>query len=179
MLLRENKAFFFDRDGILNRSIIKKQKPYSPRFPYELKLNHELLPFIKELKKKNFIIIVVTNQPDVKRGKLTKYSLKIINLVIKKYFLVDEIYTCMHDKIDNCDCRKPKPGMLKKAMKKWNINLKKSFLVGDRNKDIQAGNSAGCTTIFIDYNYNELKPENYDYKFTSISKMKKIIKNII
>ena len=65
--------------------------------------------------------------------------------------------------------------MFKKAMKKWNIDLKKSFLVGDRNKDIEAGNSAGCTTIFIDYNYNEVKPKNYDYKFTSISKMIKII----
>tara|TARA_Y100001958_G_C21166143_1_gene498948 strand:+ start:758 stop:1297 length:540 start_codon:yes stop_codon:yes gene_type:complete len=175
VLLKKNKAFFFDRDGILNKSIIKNQKPYSPRFPYELKLNRKFLPFIKELKKKKFIIIVVTNQPDIKRGKLTRHSLKIINSIIKKYFLVDEIYVCTHDKIDNCNCRKPKPGMFKKAMKKWNIDLKKSFLVGDRNKDIEAGNSAGCTTIFIDYNYNEVKPKNYDYKFTSISKMIKII----
>ena len=85
----------------------------------------------------------------------------------------------MHDKIDNCNCRKPKPGMLKKAMKKWNIDLKKSFLVGDRNTDIEAGNSVGCTTIFIDYNYDELKPKNCDYKFTSTSKMIKSIEKII
>ena len=69
--------------------------------------------------------------------------------------------------------------MFKKAMKKWNIDLKKSFLVGDRNKDIEAGNSVGCTTIFIDYNYEELKPKNYDYKFISISKMIKLIGKII
>jgi D-glycero-D-manno-heptose 1,7-bisphosphate phosphatase len=179
VLLKKNKAFFFDRDGILNKSIIKNQKPYSPRFPNELKLNHKFLPFIKELKKKNYIIIVVTNQPDIKRGKLTKYSLKIINSIIKKYFLVDEIYVCMHDKVDKCNCRKPKPGMLKKAMKKLNIDLKKSFLVGDRNKDVEAGNSVGCTTIFIDYNYDDLKPKNYDYKFTSISKMINVIGKII
>ena len=177
--MKKNKAFFFDRDGILNKSIIKNHKPYSPRFPSELKLNYKFLPFIKDLKKKKFVIIVVTNQPDIKRGKLTKYSLKIINSIIKKYFLVDEIYTCLHDKTDNCNCRKPKPGMLKKAVKKWNIDLKKSFLLGDRNKDIEAGNSAGCTTIFIDYDYNELKPKNYNYRFNSISKMIKEIGKIV
>lgn len=177
--MKKNKAFFFDRDGILNKSIIKKKKPYSPRYPYELKLNHKFLPFIEDLKKKKFIIIVVTNQPDIKRGKLKKYTSKIINSIIKKYFLVDEVFVCEHDKIDNCDCRKPKPGMLKNAMKRWNIDIKKSFLVGDRIKDIEAGNSVGCTTIFIDYNYDELKPKNYDYKFTSISKMIKVIGKII
>ena len=69
--------------------------------------------------------------------------------------------------------------MLKKAVKKWNIDLKKSFLLGDRNKDIEAGNSAGCTTIFIDYDYNELKPKNYNYRFNSISKMIKEIGKIV
>ncbi len=177
--MKKNKAFFFDRDGILNQSIIKNQKPYSPNIPNELKLNREFLPFIKNLKKKKFIIIVVTNQPDIKRGKMTKYSLKTINTKIKNFFLIDEIYVCIHDINDKCSCRKPKPGMLKKASKKWDIDLKKSFLVGDRFKDIQAGNSVGCTTIFIDYNYNETKPKSYDYKYKNISKMIKEIGKII
>jgi len=60
-------------------------------------------------------------------------------------------------------CRKPKPGLLLEASKKWNIDLKSSYLIGDRNKDIKAGKSAGCKTIFIDYNYNETRPTNPDF----------------
>jgi len=177
--LKKNKAFFFDRDGILNKAVIKQLKPYSPRYPSELNLNYEFVKFIKKLKAKNFLIIVISNQPDVKNGKLTKYSLKIINSIIKRYFLIDEIYVCIHGKKDNCECRKPKPGMLKKASEKWNIDFKKSYFIGDRWKDISAGASMDCTTIFIDYNYNEPKPKFYDYKFNNISKMIKEIGKII
>ncbi len=177
--MEKNKAFFFDRDGILNKAIVKNNKPYSPRFPHQLKLNYELRSFIKKLKDKKFVIIVVTNQPDIKRGKLLKYTSKIINTIIKRYFLIDEVYICEHDKSDNCECRKPKNSMLKTASKKWNIDLKKSFMVGDRWKDIKAGDSVGCTTIFIDYNYHEMKPKYYNYKFDNISKMIKKMKEII
>ena len=179
VLLQKNKAFFFDRDGILNKSIVKNRKPYSPRFPRELILNREILSFIKKLKKKGFLIFVVSNQPDMKNGKLSNYSLKVMNSIIKKYFLIDEIYICPHGKNDNCACRKPKPGMLVQASKKWNIDLKKSFLVGDRCKDIMAGTIINCTTIFIDYNYQEPKPKNNDYNFSSISNMIKSIERII
>ena len=177
--MSKNKAFFFDRDGILNKSIIKNHKPYSPRFPKELILNRELLSFIKKLKNKGFLIFVVSNQPDIKKGKLSKYSLKIINSIIKKYFLIDEIYICSHEKNDNCKCRKPKPGMLIEASKKWNVDLKKSFLIGDRWKDITAGTIMNCTTIFIDYNYRESKPRNSNYNFINISKMINSINRII
>ena len=169
--MEKNKAFFFDRDGILNKSIIKNNKPYSPRIPGQLKLNREILQFIKYLKKKNFIIIAVSNQPDIKRGKLCKFALKIINVLVKRYFLIDEIYVCEHDVSDTCNCRKPKNGMLLQAGKKWNIDFKKSYLIGDRWTDIQAGNSLYCKTIFIDYNYNEKKPKKYNYKFNLISSM--------
>lgn len=178
-LLKKNKAFFFDRDGILNKSIIKNRKPYSPRIPQDLILNREVLSFIKKLKKKGFLIFVVSNQPDIKSGKLSNYSLKVMNSIIKKYFLIDEIYICPHGKNDNCECRKPKPGMLIEASKKWNIDLKKSFLVGDRWKDISAGTIMNCTTIFIDYNYDEPKPRNSNYNFINISKMIKSIERII
>ena len=176
--MKKNKAFFFDRDGILNKSIVKNNKPFSPRYPSELILNRELLSFIKNLRKKNFLSIVVSNQPDIKNGKLTKYSLNIINSIIKKYFLIDDIFICAHSKKDNCQCRKPRPGMLKKAAKKWNIDFKKSYMVGDRWKDMDAGVTMNCRTIFIDYNYDEIKPKLYDYKFKSISKMTKEIGKI-
>ncbi len=177
--MKKNKAFFFDRDGIINKSAIKNNKPFSPRYPKDLVLNYELSNFIKKLKEKNYLIIIVTNQPDIKNGKLTNYSLKVINSKIQKYFLVDDIYVCTHGKNDNCMCRKPKPGMLKKAGKKWNIEFEKSYMIGDRWKDIEAGASMNCRTIYIDYNYDEPKPKLYDYKFNSISKMIKEIGKII
>ena len=176
--MKNNKAFFFDRDGILNKSIIRNNKPFSPRNLKELNLNFELIEFIKKLKKKGFKIIVVTNQPDIKYGKLSKHTLKLINSIIAKTFFVDDIYACIHGKKDNCECRKPKPGMLKKASKKWNIDLKKSYLIGDRWKDIKSGESMGCTTIFIDYNYDEYKPKSYNYKYKSISLMVNNIEKI-
>lgn len=179
VLLKKNKAFFFDRDGILNKSIIKNCKPFSPIFPRDLVLNYQILEFIKKLKKKGYLIIVISNQPDIRSGKLSNYSLRFMNSVIKKYFLVDDIYICPHVRNDNCDCRKPKPGMLREASKKWNIEFKKSFLIGDRWKDIEAGSFVNCKTIFIDYNYSEPKPKNYNYYFFSITKMIKSIERII
>ena len=177
--MRKNKAFFFDRDGILNKAILKNNKPYSPRGFKELILNLNLVEFIKRLKKKDFKIIVITNQPDVKYGKLSKYTLKIINSTIMKFFFVDDIFVCIHGNEDHCDCRKPKPGLLKKASKKWDIDLKKSFFIGDRWKDIKSGESMGCKTIFIDYNYHELRPKKYTYKFKNISIMINNINKIL
>jgi D-glycero-D-manno-heptose 1,7-bisphosphate phosphatase len=128
---------------------------------------------------KDFKIIVITNQPDVKYGKLSKYTLKIINSIIMKNFSIDDIFVCIHGNEDNCDCRKPKPGLLKKASEKWNIDLKKSFFIGDRWKDIESGECMGCKTIFIDYNYDELRPRKCSHKFKNISLMINNIKKIL
>ncbi len=177
--MKKNKAFFFDRDGILNKAIIKDNKPYSPRNIKELVLNLELVEFIQKLKEKRFKIIIITNQPDIKYGKLNRYTLNIINSVIIKKFFIDDIFICDHGKSENCECRKPKPGLLKKASEKWNIDLKRSYFIGDRWKDIEAGEVMGCNTIFIDYNYNEIKPKCYSYEFKNISSMIKHIKKIL
>jgi transaldolase len=158
--VEKNKAFFFDRDGILNKAIVKNRKPYSPKFPHQLEKNYEILNLIKHLKKNKFIIIVITNQPELSRGGLFKYSSIFMNFLIEKYFLIDEIFVCGHNKKDRCNCRKPKNGMLISAAKKWNIDFKKSFLIGDRWKDIEAGNSVGCKTIYIDYNFKMNKFNN-------------------
>ena len=177
--MKKNKAFFFDRDGILNKAIIKNNRPYSPRNIKEIALNLELVKFIKKLKEKKFKIIIITNQPDIKSGKLNRHTLKIINTVIIKKFFVDDIFICTHGKSENCECRKPKPGLLKKASEKWNIDIKNSYFIGDRWKDIEAGEVMGCNTIFIDYNYNEIKPKYYSYKFKNISSMIEHMKKVL
>ena len=169
------KAVFLDRDGVLNRSFIKNGKPFPP---FDLN-NVEILEGVKDaiiaLKKENWLVIVITNQPDVARNKASKQNVEKINSYLKLILQFDEIFTCYHDDIDACECRKPKPGMLVAASKKNNIDLNNSYMVGDRWSDIEAGNNVGCKTIFIDYNYNEKKPQNYNHITKSLKEAAKII----
>ena len=157
------KAVFLDRDGVINKAFIKDGLPKSPTSLNEL----EILPGVKEsilrLKKLNFICLVVTNQPEVTRGKINKNTVIKINNFLKKKIELDDIFVCYHDDQDKCNCRKPKPGLLLQAKKKWNVDFKKSFIVGDRWKDIQAGKKVGCKTIFLDYKYKDIKPKNPDF----------------
>ena len=151
------KAVFLDRDGVVNKAFIRNGLPTSPISLNEL----EILPGVKEsilkLKKLNYICLLVTNQPDVSRGKIEKKTVIEMNNFLKKEIKLDDIFVCYHDDKDNCKCRKPKPGMIIQASKKWDIDVRKSFMIGDRWRDIQAGINAGCKTFFIDNNYNEDK----------------------
>ena len=157
------KAIFLDRDGVINKTFIKNSLPISPP-SFDLL---EILPGVKEsilrLKKLNFVCLVVTNQPDVSRGKIEKKTIIKMNNYLKDEIKLDDIFVCYHDDHDKCKCRKPKPGLLLDASKKWDINLKKSYMIGDRWRDIEAGKSVGCKTIFIDYDYKEAKPKNPDF----------------
>ena len=157
------KAVFLDRDGVINKAYIKDGLPTSPNSLDEL----EILPGVKEsvlrLKKFNFVCLVVTNQPDVARGKINKNTVIEMNNFLQKEIKLDDFFVCYHDDEDNCECRKPKPGLLLQASKKWDVNLKKSFIIGDRWRDIQAGEKVGCKTIFLEYNYIDIKPKNPDF----------------
>ena len=157
------KAVFLDRDGVINKAFIKNGLPESPNSLSEL----EILPGVKEsisrLKKLNFICLVVTNQPDVQRGKIKKNTIIKMNNFLKKKIELDDIFVCYHDDKDNCNCRKPKPGLLLQAGKKWNVDFKKSFMIGDRWRDIQSGEKVGCKTIYLDYNYKDIKPKNPNF----------------
>ena len=152
-----HKAVFVDRDGVLIRAPKINNRPHSIKKLEQLKIMNGVMQGLKILKR-NFKIIMVTNQPDVHRKKVLKYDVKKINNFLKKKLELDDIYVCYHDNIHKCNCRKPNPGMLLLAKKKWNIDLKKSFLIGDRNSDIIAGQKAGCVNFFINYNYNEKLP---------------------
>ena len=172
------KAIFLDRDGVINKAFIKDGLPKSPNSLSELKI----LPGVKEsilrLKELDFICLVVTNQPDVPRGKINKNTVIEINNFLLKEIKLDDFFVCYHDDNDNCDCRKPKPGLLLEASKKWNVELKKSFMIGDRWRDIQAGEKIGCKTIFIDYKYKEKKPKNPDFTTDTLLKATYIIEKI-
>ena len=173
------KAIFLDRDGVINKIFIQNGLPFSPSSFDQLKI----LPGVKEsilrLKKLNFLCLVVTNQPDVSRGKIEKKIVIEMNNYLKDEIKLDDFFVCYHDDHDNCKCRKPKSGLLLEASKKWDINLKKSYIIGDRWKDIEAGKSAGCKTIFIDYNYKEAKPKNTNFTTDSLLNSVHIIENNI
>lgn len=157
------KAVFFDRDGVLNIAIVQNGKPYPPLTVEELVITPGAIEQLPILCKRGYLLIGITNQPDVARGKQTVKEVEEINLQLLMKLPLEEIFCCFHDDQDNCNCRKPKPGLIFQAAKKYDVDLSESFVVGDRWKDIAAGISAGCHTILIDYGYSEsnygVKPE--------------------
>jgi D-glycero-D-manno-heptose 1,7-bisphosphate phosphatase len=149
------RAVFLDRDGVLNRAIVRNGLPYPPKDLTELEILPQVSEALQVLKSAGFDLIVITNQPDVARGTTKREVVNAINNRLRAELPLDEVVACFHDDGDNCDCRKPKPGMLLRMEKERGIELSRSFLVGDRWRDIEAGIAAGCRTIFLDYAYAE------------------------
>jgi D-sedoheptulose 7-phosphate isomerase len=154
-------AVFLDRDGVINRAFVRDGKPYPPPTPQDLEILPGVLEALRELKSHGYKLLVVTNQPDVGRGKLSREALDEMHRSLCAQLPLDDILVCCHTDQDNCDCRKPLPGMLLEAARKHNVDLASSFMVGDRWRDIEAGYNAGCKTILIDYGYSE-KPPGHD-----------------
>lgn len=162
------RAVFLDRDGVINYSIVRKGRPYPPATIEEFIYLPGVVDSIKKLRLAGFLIIVVTNQPDVTKGLQKKTVIELMHKKLMNDNLCDDIQVCFHIDEDNCFCRKPKPGMLIYAAQKWGINLNKSFLVGDRWRDIEAGRAVNCFTYFIDYRYQEAAPINPDVVVSSL-----------
>jgi len=163
MGINQVKAVFLDRDGVINKAVVIDGKPYPPNSLRELVILPGVQEGIADLKSNGFKIFVVTNQPDVARGKTPIEKVVEINQYLKTTFNIDEVYCCYHDGFENCDCRKPKPGMLLKAANDWQIDLKSSYMIGDRWRDIDAAKAAGVKSILIDYHYDE-KVSDSDFK---------------
>jgi len=113
---------------------------------------------VKRLKNSGFIVVVVTNQPDIGNELVSRSVVDSMNDRLQSRTAVDYIEMCPHRQDEACSCRKPKPGMLIKASQRHDIDLKRSFIVGDRASDIAAGEAVGCQTVFIDRRYNECPP---------------------
>jgi len=156
------RAVFLDRDGVVNRSIVRDGKPYPPATLKEFTYLPGVEDCIKQLRTAGYLVIIVTNQPDVATGIQKRQVVDLMHSKLYQDKLCDDIKVCYHTDEDRCDCRKPKSGMLLDASREWGISLKKSFMVGDRWRDIEAGKSAGCFTYFIDYQYEEKAPESPD-----------------
>ncbi len=150
-----NRAVFLDRDGVLNRAMVREGRPHEPKSVAELELLPGVSGALTALKAGGFYLIVVTNQPNVARGKQRREVVEAMNAALKTRLPLDDIFVCYHDDPDHCECRKPRPGLLMRATEKYAIDLSMSYIVGDRWRDIEAGCHAGCHTILIDYHYAE------------------------
>ena len=169
--LNLKQALFLDRDGILNL-LINNRPPWKIS---EIKIYEEAFEIIKIAKNNNYLPIVVSNQPDAGRGALSYKEIRKINDTIMKNLGIDKFYICYHPYDGMCDCRKPKIGSFLKARDELNIDFKKSFMIGDRDKDIIAGKKAGCKTIYL----SEGKNENADFIVKNHYGLLKLLTNLL
>ena len=176
-ILRKHRAVFLDRDGVLNRAIVRNGKPYPPSGLAEFKVLPGVIEACVKLRTAGFLLIVVTNQPDVARGGQQREIVETINNALRAQLSLDDIKVCYHHEQDGCNCHKPRPGLLLDAAREWQIDLSKSFLVGDRWKDIEAGRRVGCATILIDYGYAEIQPSVPDHFARSLAEAAEWILN--
>lgn len=152
------RAVFLDRDGVLNRTIIRARKPYPPSTLNDLEIYPEAAACLERLRRSDFLLLVITNQPDVARGVQSASVVEEMHRRLALQLPVDDFFVCYHDDADHCACRKPRPGLLLQAAEKHGVSLTTSFVIGDRWRDIDAGNAAGCRTIWIDHGYDERPP---------------------
>ena len=154
--MNKKKAIFLDRDGVINQN------------------RNDYVKNINELKRMGFLVLIVTNQSAINRGITTEKSVNEIHERIQKYLknyetLIDKFYFCPHTPKEKCNCRKPKPGLLEKAILEMNIVPEESWMIGDNDTDILAGMAVGCKTIKLDDKFN-LKDAVQEIIKKSISK---------
>ena len=179
--LRGKRAVFLDRDGVINRPLIRDGQPYPPATLAEFEMLSGVPEACRLLKNLGFLLVVATNQPDVGRGTLAREAVETIHAWLLQKLPITRIMTCFHGGAaygDRCDCRKPLPGMLFQAAEMLNIDLARSFMIGDRWRDVDCGFNAGCKTIFIDWSYQEALKQSPDYRLENLLEAAKLIEKL-
>jgi len=171
----ENRAVFLDRDGVINRVLVRDGRPCSPPSLDELEILPGVEAAIRALRAAGFLVIVVTNQPDVATGKQGLAVVEAMHRALAERLMIDDFRVCYEVEHKTSRHYKPKPGMLLEAAEEHGIDLRHSFMVGDRWRDVGAGKAAGCFTIFIDYGYKERRPDKPDATVASLSEAAEII----
>ena len=174
-----NLAVFLDRDGVINETIVRDGKPYPPAKFEDIVFPVGTFEAINSIRSSGYLVIVVTNQPDVAKGIQSKETVETIHATIRQQLQVDDIKVCYHVDEDNCRCRKPKPGMIVDAAQEYTIDLTRSYMIGDRWRDIEAGKAAGCKTILVqpEVAYNETQAHGMDATVGSLYEAVTIILN--
>lgn len=162
------KAVFLDRDGVLNKPLIRDGQPHSPEHFDEFEIIGEAAEALHSLKCAGYLLIVATNQPNVSRGLQSQSMIEQMHQRLRTELPLDDIRVCFHDDHHHCFCRKPQPGLLYEAARDWQISLSQSYMIGDRWKDVEAGRRAGCRTVLLQHPYNEGDPKNADYRASTL-----------
>jgi D-glycero-D-manno-heptose 1,7-bisphosphate phosphatase len=162
-------AVFFDRDGVLVETFVEDGVPIADNDFDSLRSVDGAIEVCQSLTDAKIKMFMITNQPDISRGKVLLSDVLAINEVVKEACHLTDVSMCAHDDDANCSCRKPKSGMIVELASKHQIDLSSSVVVGDRWRDIDAGTNAGCMTIFIDYGYNETLRCQPTWKVSSMS----------
>ena len=171
------KAVFLDRDGVVSRSDVRNGLPFAPTDVSHFEILPEAPEACRRLKQAGFLLIVATNQPDVGRGTMKKETVEAMHAKMLCELPIDRVEVCYHPGHgqSNCDCRKPKPGMLLNAARELGIDLAQSWMVGDRWRDIDCGHAAGCRTIFIDRGYAESLKQTPDFRVKDLAQAADLI----
>jgi D-glycero-D-manno-heptose 1,7-bisphosphate phosphatase len=178
-VLAGRAAVFLDRDGVLNQPRVRHGRPHPPASLEEFELYPETAAACRRLHSLGFVLVVVTNQPDVARGRLDADVVDAIHRELRRRVPIDGLYVCLHDDADGCGCRKPAPGMLVAAAADLGIDLGRSVMVGDRWRDVEAGRRAGCRTVHIDRGYREQLPEGADAVAPNLSEAVRWIEDVV
>jgi D-glycero-D-manno-heptose 1,7-bisphosphate phosphatase len=168
--LGRRRAVFLDRDGVINRALEREGKPYPPTRLEEFQVFSEAHPACVKLKAAGFLLVVATNQPDVGRGTLPQSTVEAIHAFMCRQLPIDRVEVCYHPGRgqSECDCRKPRPGMLLRAARELDVDLARSWMVGDRWRDVDCGHAAGCRTVFIDRGYSESLRQTPDFRAANL-----------
>jgi D-glycero-D-manno-heptose 1,7-bisphosphate phosphatase len=160
-------AVFLDRDGVLNRALVVNRRPAAPLTLEQFEVLPGVRQALERLKAAGYALIVVTNQPDLPRGRVSRKTIEAMHARLKAELPIDEIRVCYHDKNHGCSCRKPAPGML---LNPATHAVERSVMVGDRWRDVEAGKRAGCrATVLLDYGYDEPLPNEPDVRVGSLA----------
>lgn len=161
------KAAFLDRDGVLNKSLVINGKPQAPRRLEDFHIYPEAKNALERLKDNGFLTIVVTNQKDVGLGLVDEDVVRAMHDKLRAELPLDDIRICTC--ADDCPCYKPEPGMLLDARDEWGLHLPSSFMIGDRWRDIGAGQRAGCRTVLIERGWPEDNPFVPDWTVSNLA----------
>lgn len=147
------RAVFLDRDGVINRPVVREGLPYPPASAAEFALAPGVAEACRQLRAAGFLLVVVTNQPDVGRGTQSREEVERIHARMLAEVAVDRVEVCFDG--EDSPRRKPAPGMILDAARELGIDVGASYMVGDRWRDIDCGKAAGCATILIEQDYAE------------------------
>jgi D-glycero-D-manno-heptose 1,7-bisphosphate phosphatase len=170
-------AVFLDRDGVLNEVELRNGTPHPPAGVEQLRLLPGVVGACHRLRQLGFALVVVTNQPDIARGKQTRDEVDRMHHALRARLPLDDIVVCAHDDVDDCPCRKPRPGMILDAAARLGLDLAESVCIGDRWRDVEAGKRAGVMAIFVDRGYDERRPTDADATVTSLPAAVEVIES--